>query len=94
MLYLLVFLIFFVLCEIAQLKCIELLCDLLRPAAVDELSELQGGSARSIAKSYSENCAQELEEHTEMRSAHQVHVNQKVNSCCRKIAMQFKLTRP
>lgn len=45
MIFTLVFLIFFVLCEIAQLKCIELLCDLLRPAAVDELSELQGGSA-------------------------------------------------
>lgn len=57
MLYLLVFLIFFMLCEAAQLKRIELLRDLLCPATVDELSELQWGSARSIAESYSENQA-------------------------------------
>lgn len=48
-LHLLVFFIFFVLCEIAQLKRIKLLCDLFCPTTVHELSQLQRGSAKSIA---------------------------------------------
>lgn len=55
-LHLLVLFILLVLCEAAELKCVQLLCDLLCPATVDELSELQGGSARRM-DSYSRNLA-------------------------------------
>lgn len=47
-LHLLVLFILLVLCEAAELKCVQLLCDLLCPATVDELPELQGGSVRRM----------------------------------------------
>lgn len=47
---LLVLFILFMLCEAAELKCVQLLCDLLCPATVDKLSELQGGSAGRMAQ--------------------------------------------
>jgi len=62
MLHLLVFFIFFMLCEIAQLKRIELLCDLFCPTTVYKLSELQRGSARNIARVRETTQLQELKE--------------------------------
>lgn len=49
-LHLLVLFILLMLGEAAELQCVQLLCHLLCPATVDELPELQGGSAGRMAQ--------------------------------------------